>query len=112
MLRFDRLTVKAQEALSAAQDIAEKHGQQQLEPLHLLAALVAQPDGIVPPLLSRLGVRPETLSAEIERRIEQLPKVSGVSQIYLGDAANKALEQAFEEAGKFKDEYVSAEHIL
>ena len=65
MLRYDKLTVKAQEALQEAQDIAGKAGQQQLEPLHLLAALVAQPDGVVPPLLNRLGVRPETLEAEI-----------------------------------------------
>src|SRR5580704_11088406 len=112
MLRYDKLTVKAQEALQAAQDIAEKGGQQQLEPLHLLAALVAQRDGVVPPLLSRLGVRPEALSAEIEAQIERLPKVSGVSQQYLSKETNEVLEAAFDEAEKFKDEYVSAEHIL
>src|SRR5579872_651597 len=112
MLRYDKLTVKAQEALQEAQDIAGKAGQQQLEPLHLLAALVAQPDGVVPPLLNRLGVRPETLEAEIAAQIERLPKVSGVSQQYLSEASNQVLEKAFEEAEKFKDEYVSAEHIF
>ena len=85
MLRYDKLTVKAQEALQEAQDIAAKAGQQQLEPLHLLAALVAQHDGVVPPLLNRLGVRPETLEAEIHAQLSRLPKVSGVSQQYLGD---------------------------
>src|SRR5438270_3428596 len=112
MLRYDKLTVKAQEALQEAQDLTGKAGQQQLDPLHLLAALVAQQDGIVPPLLNRLGVRPEGLAAEIAAQIARLPKVSGVSQQYLGNATNEVLEAAFDEASKFKDEYVSAEHIL
>ncbi len=112
MLRYDKLTVKAQEALQSAQDIAEKNGQQQLEPLHLLAALVAQPDGIVPPLLTRLGVRPEMLSGEINKEIGRLPKVSVVSQQFLSESTNQVLEAAFQEAEKFKDEYVSSEHIL
>src|SRR6201998_4407977 len=112
MLRFDKLTVKAQEALQEAQDIAAKAGQQQIEPLHLLAALVGQQDGIVPPLLNRLGVRPETLEGEISTQISRLPKVSGVSQQHLSNAANEVLEGAFREAEQFKDEYVSAEHIL
>ncbi len=75
MLRYDKLTVKAQEALQAAQDIAGKRGQQQLEPLHLLAALVAQQDGVVPPLLNRLGVRPESLEVEIDS--STLPPAQG-----------------------------------
>src|SRR5579862_4453198 len=112
MLRYEKLTVKAQDALQAAQDIAAKNGQQQLEPLHLLAALVAQQDGVVPPLLSRLGVRPEALSAEAQTQIARFPKVSGVSQQHLSEASNQVLEKAFEEAEAFKDEYVSAEHIL
>jgi len=112
MLRYDKLTVKAQEALQAAQDIAAKAAQQQIEPLHLLAALVGQRDGIVPPLLNRLGVRPESLETEINAELARLPKVSGVSQQYLSNAANEVLEAAFDEAEKFKDEYVSAEHIL
>jgi ATP-dependent Clp protease ATP-binding subunit ClpB len=112
MLRYDKLTVKAQEALQEAQDIAAKNGQQQIEPLHILAALVQQHDGIVPPLLNRLGVRPETLEGEINTQISRLPKVSGVSQQHLSNASNEVLEAAFGEAENFKDEYVSAEHIL
>ena len=112
MLRHDKLTVKAQEVLQAAQEIAGRHAQQQIEPLHLLAALVEQTDGVVPPLMARLGVRPEGLSAEIEAQLERLPRVSGVSQQYLGPATNTAIERAFEEAGRFKDEYVSTEHIF
>jgi ATP-dependent Clp protease ATP-binding subunit ClpB len=112
MFRFDKLTLKAQEAVQSAQEIAARHDHQQIEPLHLLAALVAQRDGIVPPLLSRLGVRPETLASEIEAAFARLPKVTGVAQQQLSPASNKVLEGAFVEAEQFKDEYVSAEHIL
>src|SRR5579864_1483956 len=112
MIRFDKLTLKAQEAVQTAQDIAARHDHQQIEPLHLLAALVSQTDGIVPPLLSRLGVRPETLAGEIEAAFARLPKVTGAAQQQLSQASNKVLEGAFVEAEQFKDEYVSAEHIL
>ena len=112
MIRFDKLTLKAQEAVQSAQDIAARHDHQQIEPLHLLGALVAQHDGIVPPLLARLRIRPETLASEIEERLGRLPKVTGAAQQQLSQASNKALEGAFVEAEQFKDEYVSAEHIL
>jgi len=112
MLRFDRLTVKAQEALQAAQELAGRSGQQQIEPLHLLWALAAQGDGVVPPLLEKLGVSPTQLASEAEKQIGRLPKVSGVSQQHLSPASNQALERAFDEAQSLKDEYVSTEHIL
>jgi ATP-dependent Clp protease ATP-binding subunit ClpB len=112
VLRFDKLTVKAQEALQKAQELASSNGQQQLEPLHLLATLVEQQDGIVPPLLARLGIRPEALSHQIKQELARLPKVSDTSKQFLSVATNEVLESAFEEADKFKDEYVSAEHIL
>ena len=79
MLRFDKMTVKAQEALQEAQEIAARHEQQEIVPLHLLSALVAQTDGVVPSLLARLGERSETLNAEIERELGRLPKVQGFS---------------------------------
>jgi len=112
MLRFEKMTVKAQEALQEAQEIAARHEQQEIAPLHLLSALVAQTDGVVPSLLTRLGVRNEMLSAEIERELGRLPKVQGFSQQTMGRALNDVLEQAFKEADKFKDEYVSTEHIF
>src|SRR5437879_2867784 len=112
MIRFDKLTVKAQEALQAAQEIAARHDQQQIEPVHLLAALVEQSDGVVPPLLARLGVRAEVLAGDIEAQLARLPKVTGISQQHLSPAANRVLEEAFNKAGKFKDEYVSTEHLL
>jgi ATP-dependent Clp protease ATP-binding subunit ClpB len=112
MLRFDKLTVKAQEALQAAQEMGGRSGQQQIEPLHLLWALIAQGDGVVPPLLEKLGVSATRLAADVEKQIERLPKVSGVSEQYLSPATNQVLERAFDEAQRLKDEYVSTEHIL
>src|SRR5215510_14395751 len=112
MLRFDKMTVKAQESLQGAQEIAARHENQQIEPVHLLAALVAQTDGVVPPLLARLGVRSEALAAEIEREMARLPKVTGFAQQHMGRALNEVLERAFEEAQRFKDEYVSTEHLF
>jgi ATP-dependent Clp protease ATP-binding subunit ClpB len=106
------LTVKAQEALQAAQELGSREGQQQIEPLHLLWALVAQGDGVVPPLLEKLGVSPTALASEAEKAIARLPKVSGAGQQYLSDASNRVLERAFDEAKSLKDEYVSTEHIL
>src|SRR5437016_6044419 len=107
MLRFEKMTVKAQEALQAAQEIAASHQNQQIEPVHLLAALATQMNGVVPPLLAKLGIRSEALSNEIEREIGRLPKVTGFAQQHMGKAVNDVLERAFDEAQNFKDEYVS-----
>jgi ATP-dependent Clp protease ATP-binding subunit ClpB len=112
MLRFDKMTVKAQEALQSAQEIAGRHENQQVEPIHLLAALVSQPEGVVPPLLARLGIRTEMFSQEIEREIGRLPRVTGFAQQNMSRALNEVLERAFDEAQRFKDEYVSTEHLF
>ncbi len=112
MLRFDKMTVKAQEALQEAQEIAARHENQAVEPVHLLAALVQQPDGVVPPLIARLGIRPELIAQDIEREIARLPKVQGFTQQNLSRALNDVLERSFTEATKFKDEYVSTEHLF
>ena len=112
MLRFDKMTVKAQEALQEAQEVAGQHENQAVEPIHLLAALVQQQDGVVPPLLARLGIRAEALSGDIESEIARLPKVQGFAQQHLGRALNDVLEKSFDEATKFKDEYVSTEHLF
>ena len=112
MLRFDKMTVKAQEALQEAQEIAARHENQSVEPVHLLAALVEQQDGVVPPLIARLGIRPELITQDIEREIARLPKVQGFTQQNLSRALNDVLERSFTEATKFKDEYVSTEHLF
>ena len=112
MLRFEKMTVKAQEAVQGAQEVAAGHENQQIEPVHLLAALVAQTDGVVPPLLARLGIHTEALTQEIDREIGKLPKVQGFAQQHMGRALNDVLERAFQEADNFKDEYVSTEHLF
>jgi ATP-dependent Clp protease ATP-binding subunit ClpB len=112
MLRFDKMTVKAQEALQQAQEVAARHENQAVEPVHLLEALVQQQDGVVPPLLARVGIRTEQLTQEIEREIAGLPKVQGFAQQHLGRPLNDILENSFNEATKFKDEYVSTEHLF
>jgi ATP-dependent Clp protease ATP-binding subunit ClpB len=112
MLRFEKLTVKAQEALQDAHEVAARHENQEITPLHLLAALTNQADGVVPPLLARLGVRKETLSNEVARELGRLPKVQGFSDQRLGRALNDTLERAFREADNFKDDYVSTEHLF
>jgi ATP-dependent Clp protease ATP-binding subunit ClpB len=112
MLRFDKMTVKAQEAIQESQEIAARHENQAVEPLHLLEALVEQPDGVVPPLLARLGIRTELLTQDLEREINRLPKVQGFAQQHLGRALNDVLEKSFDETTKFKDDYVSTEHLF
>ena len=112
MLRFEKMTVKAQEALAEAQEIATRHENQSVEPVHLLAALVAQPDGVVPPLLTRMGIRPELMAQEIDREIGRLPIVQGFTQQNMSRALNDVLERSSTEASKFKDEYVSTEHLF
>ncbi|MFY9742387.1 MAG: ATP-dependent chaperone ClpB [Candidatus Sulfotelmatobacter sp.] len=112
-IRWDKFTVKAQEAVQRANNLASEHGNPELQPIHLLAALLEDKDGIVPPVLEKIGIGPQAVLSEIYREIEKLPKVSGESaQATLSNAANKLLEQAFKEASNFKDEYVSTEHLL
>jgi ATP-dependent Clp protease ATP-binding subunit ClpB len=110
--RFDKFTVKAQEALQATQEIAGRFGNQQLEPVHLLLALVEQAEGIMPAILARLGVAPAALAQETEKAIEQLPKVGGSADHYLSAGLKEAFDQAFKETAQFKDEFVSTEHLL
>jgi ATP-dependent Clp protease ATP-binding subunit ClpB len=112
MLRFEKLTVKAQEALQDAQGVAARQENQEVTPLHLLSALINQADGVVPTLLARLGVRKEALNHELERELGRLPKVQGFSEQRMGRGLNEALERAFKEADNFKDDYVSTEHLF
>ena len=112
-IRWEKLTVKAQEAVQRGNELASEHGNPELMPMHLLAALLEDKEGIVLPVLEKIGIGPQAVLSELYREIEKLPKVSGgASQATLSNAANKLLEQAFREAANFKDEYVSTEHLL
>src|SRR5687767_5339488 len=111
-MRLDKFTVKAQEAVQAAQSMAERLGHQALEPEHLLAALLEQKDGVVAPLLGKLGARPEAIAQQLTADLGRIPKVSGGSGAYLGERLRKALERAQGEAERLRDDYVSTEHLL
>jgi ATP-dependent Clp protease ATP-binding subunit ClpB len=112
-IRWDKFTVKAQEAIQQASEIAGQHGNPEILPLHLLAVLLRDQEGIVVPVLAKLGVNPATLSGLIMETVERLPKVSGASaQPQISAVLQKMLDQAFKEADTFKDEYVSTEHLL
>src|ERR1700739_5116296 len=97
MSRFDKLTLKAQEAMQAAQEMAARYGEQQVQPLHVRWALLAQGDGVVPPLLEKLGVSPTQLASEVEKQVERLPKVSGGSEQYLSPEAHQGMDGAVEQ---------------
>ncbi|MEM9174709.1 MAG: ATP-dependent chaperone ClpB [Myxococcota bacterium] len=111
-MRFDKLTIKSQEALQEAQNQCSARGHQTLEPTHLLVALLAQPEGSTIPVLQKLGVSLDAVSAEAERLLEQQPKVTGGAQPQMGPAASRVLQAAFDEADGMGDEYVSTEHLL
>src|SRR3974390_994405 len=112
-IRWDKFTVKAQEAVQRANEIASEHGNPELLPLHLLAALLEDKEGIVPPVLEKIGMGTQAILSEVYREIEKLPKVSGgAQQPQMSNTLNQMLERAFKEASNFKDEYVSTEHLL
>jgi ATP-dependent Clp protease ATP-binding subunit ClpB len=113
MFRPDKLTQKAQEALQQCQAVAEKNQSQVIFPLHLLAALAEEKEGIVRPVLEKVGVHPDALLSEAQRMLAQLPRTSTPQPgVYLSQPLNEVLEHAFAEAEHFKDEFVSTEHLL
>ncbi|MGB7642893.1 MAG: ATP-dependent chaperone ClpB [Terriglobales bacterium] len=113
-MRWDKFTVKAQEAIQRANQLASEHGNPELLPIHVLAALVEDKEGIVVPVLEKIGIGPQAVLAEIYQEINKLPKVSGsgANQASMSSQVNQLLEKSFKEADAFKDEYVSTEHLL
>ncbi len=109
---LDKLTTKAQEAIQEAQQKAFQMNHQQIEPLHLLWALVTQAEGVVGPTLEKMNVPPDRVALEAERMLQSFPSVSGQVDQYASPALNHVLHSAVEEATQFKDEYVSTEHLL
>ena len=111
-MRFDKFTIKSQELIQAAQSLASQHGNQHIEPEHLLSAMLAEPQAVAASMLRKLGVSPGSITNELALAIDKLPKVSGVHEVYLSPHSRSVLETAFTEAQQMKDEYVSIEHIL
>jgi ATP-dependent Clp protease ATP-binding subunit ClpB len=112
MMRFDRFTIKSQELIQQAQTLASTHGNQQIEPEHLLAAMLNEKEGVARSVFKRLGAAGDNIASRAAKAIDRLPKVSGGGDVYLSPGAKAVLEAAFAEAGKMKDEYTSIEHVL
>ena len=111
-MRLDKLTIKAQEAIQAAQSLADQHEHQAVEPEHLLAALLQQREGVVAPILGKLGARADAVQRQVEAELARIPKVRGGTGQYLGERLRTCLDRAQQEAERLKDEYVSTEHLL
>ncbi len=112
-MKWDKLTVKSAEAVQGAAGMAAEHGNPEVLPVHLMAALLEDKEGVVLPVLEKVGVPVQQLSVQMNSAMAKLPKVQGGSQQPgVGQALSKVLDGAFKEAENFKDEYVSTEHLL
>ncbi|MBQ6674371.1 MAG: type VI secretion system ATPase TssH, partial [Spirochaetia bacterium] len=109
----EKFTVKTQEAIMEAQHLVTKYNHPVLEPEHLLLALLTQQDGIIPPLVDKLGAGKDLLISETERLLQRLARAyGGVAQVSLSNATYQILNEAEKEADNLKDEYISTEHIF
>ncbi len=111
-MNADKFTLKAQEAIASSEKAARGFGHQQLEPLHLLAALASQEGGVAPALLERLGTPAGEILMDVDRALRALPKVDGSPDVYPSNAFKHAVNEASREAALFKDEFISTEHLL
>jgi ATP-dependent Clp protease ATP-binding subunit ClpB len=113
-MQLDKFTMKSQEALQQAQTLAESKGHQEIQAEHLLQVLLQQPEGVVLPVLQKMGIAPPPLLAAVEEKINRLPKVSGggFGQVYLSARLKRVLDHAFKLANEMRDEYVSQEHLF
>lgn len=114
MIKLDKFTIKAQESIGEAQQMANSYNHQEIKEEHLLLALINQKDGVVPSVLQKLEVNLEEIKAKLEGILESIPRVYGDSggQLYIGSDLNNDLDTALQEARKVKDEFVSTEHLL
>ncbi len=113
-MQLDKFTLKSQEAIQAAQQNAQNNTNQEIQPEHLLKAILEQPEGVVVPTLQKMGVEPSVVLSETNQLIEKLPKVagSGAGQVYASQKFRELLDQAFKTATEMQDEYVSQEHLF
>jgi ATP-dependent Clp protease ATP-binding subunit ClpB len=113
-MRFDKFTLKVQEALQDAQTLAGSMGHQAIEPEHLLVCFLQQQDGIAGAIVNKLNASPQKIEQELNQYLKKQPSIqgAGAGQAYLGGRLNKLFDKATTEAAQLKDEYVSAEHVL
>ena len=113
-MKFDKFTIKVQEALMAARSIAQERDHQQIEPVHILIALIDQQDGITTPLLQKLGINIRNLLSDLYNELGRIPKVtgSGTTDVVLSRESSTLFDTAWKEADILKDQYLSTEHLL
>ena len=112
-MNWEKLTIKAQEAVQEAQKRAESLGQQSIENEHLLLALISQKEGIIRPILEKLGAKADIIAHDLERELKKVPRVEGgMAQTYISPRLKQTMDTAFTEAERLKDEFVSTEHLL
>jgi ATP-dependent Clp protease ATP-binding subunit ClpB len=112
-IKWDKFTVKSQQALQAAQGFAAENGNPEVLPLHLMAALLEDKEGVVLPVLEKVGVPAQQLLSQVTAAVDKLPKIQGAAQQPgMGNTLTKVLDAAFKEAEHFKDDYVSTEHLV
>ena len=115
MRSFHRFTIKAQEALQNAQDLAAQRNHGEFKAIHLLASLITDGQSLVQPLLLKAGVNLEILSSEIEEELKRLPKIfsgASVGQLYLSQEVMQLIDRAAKIAVSQKDDFISCEHLL
>src|SRR5436309_193672 len=110
-MRLDKFTVKAQEAVARSQEIAQQRDHSEISPLHLLAALLAEEEGVVKPVLQKLGADPARIAQIVASELERMPKATG-TQLGIARETQDVFNQAQKEADRLKDEYVSTEHLM
>jgi len=111
-MNLNKFTEKAQEALMAAQSLAQEKNHNQIEVEHLLYTLVNQKDGVVQQILNKMGVDPGIIGRQLEMELEKLPRAYGINQVYVSQRLSQILDAAQKETTRFKDEYISTEHLL
>ena len=113
-MQIDKFTLKAQEALQEAKAVAERKNHQQIDVEHLLLALIGQKEGIVIPILQKLGANPDLIASQLEGELNRIPQVTGggAGQVYISSRLNEIFNAAWKEAERLMDEYLSTEHLL
>ncbi|MCD4766561.1 MAG: ATP-dependent chaperone ClpB [Methanosarcinales archaeon] len=111
-MRFDRFTIKAQEAFSDARNITLDNNQQQLDVEQLMLALINQKEGLTLQILQRLGANVPGIIGRLEEEINKIPRVAGAEQLYMSQRINNVVDAAFDEMKQLKDEFLSTEHLL
>jgi ATP-dependent Clp protease ATP-binding subunit ClpB len=111
-MKLDKLTMKSQELLQSAHELARRKNHSAIEPVHFINGMIADPQGVVVAILRKIGADMSAVSADVNQAVENLPQVSGPADIYLSRDSQQVLDTAFKEADKMKDQYVSLEHLL